>query len=256
MVLRGAAWDIRAVPTKLSHFKCTCREISTNSAINRVLRRSGKTVPRERDEGGRTASHERQRQGRAGIEPWTTGRARVWERPDGDPNRHDAIGDRTSPGNWVRWSPEKPDAQSGRSRTAATEIASRNPFDEIGDEGVRPYAERPPRSARDADSNPERLSRPNREPISIPYTTPASDFIYGTSAVTAAVRAGRRKLYKLYLHPRADRKSDQSALNRAASAAGVAIKKVDNDWLSVMDRMSDGRPHNVGLVCPFPCSND
>jgi len=83
-------------------------------------------------------------------------------------------------------------------------------------------------------------------PISIPYTTAASEFLYGHSVVVAALKAQRRKLYNLYLHPRSQRESGgSSALQELAKAAGVNVIEVGDDWLRVMDKMSTGRPHNV-----------
>ncbi|EKG14476.1 tRNA/rRNA methyltransferase SpoU [Macrophomina phaseolina MS6] len=105
-------------------------------------------------------------------------------------------------------------------------------------------------------------------PVSIPYTTAASQFIYGASAVRAALLASRRKCYKLYLHDRAIRRTtpvlkaernasaaDMSEAKEAeadgtldvlaAKVPGLDIKNVGDNFLQVMDKMSGGRPHNV-----------
>lgn len=88
----------------------------------------------------------------------------------------------------------------------------------------------------------------SRVPQSIPYTTPASDFVYGTSAVTAALQSSRRKLYRLYVYEGEKRTNPARDLSiiKLALAAGVRVSKVGEDWMSLLDKMSKGRPHNVG----------
>lgn len=87
------------------------------------------------------------------------------------------------------------------------------------------------------------------DPISIPYTTAASEFLYGYNPVHAALKARRRKLYKIYIHPRVASREDVDdhieSLKALAEHAKVEIKEVDSRWLRVMDKMSDYRPHNV-----------
>jgi hypothetical protein len=82
-------------------------------------------------------------------------------------------------------------------------------------------------------------------PLSIPYTTAASEFLYGYSVVLAALRARRRKLYNLYLHSRAARHEGICMLKERAKTAGVQIHDVNDEWLPIMDKLSNGRPHNV-----------
>jgi 21S rRNA (GM2251-2'-O)-methyltransferase len=83
-------------------------------------------------------------------------------------------------------------------------------------------------------------------PHSLPFTTAASEFLYGHSSVVAALSANRRKLYKLYLHPRAKKESDSTEIvEQLCRQSGVTIVHVDNRWLQAMDKAADGRPHNV-----------
>lgn len=86
-------------------------------------------------------------------------------------------------------------------------------------------------------------------PISIPYTTAASDFLYGSNTVLAALRAHRRKLYHLYLHPRLySRESNATAI--AELAKTLQVRTTTNAELRLLDKMSDNRPHNgVVLEC-------
>ncbi|KAI4211478.1 MAG: hypothetical protein LQ351_005780 [Letrouitia transgressa] len=84
-------------------------------------------------------------------------------------------------------------------------------------------------------------------PISIPYTTPASEFLYGHSVVTAALKASRRKLYKLYLYneQNAEVRGQDQQVRKLGLAAGVVVNRVGHQWLKLMDKMSKGRPHNL-----------
>ena len=83
-------------------------------------------------------------------------------------------------------------------------------------------------------------------PHSLPFTTAASEFLYGHSAVIAALNANRRKLYKLYLHPRANKESSGTkTVEQLCQQSGVMIVHVDNRWLQAMDKVADDRPHNV-----------
>lgn len=84
-------------------------------------------------------------------------------------------------------------------------------------------------------------------PRTLPYTTAASEFIYGTFAVNAAVRAGRRRLYKLYIHGNDDNHDSIGvrAAQKRAEEAGVEVVKVSGTaWRQLFDRMANGRPHN------------
>jgi 21S rRNA (GM2251-2'-O)-methyltransferase len=84
-------------------------------------------------------------------------------------------------------------------------------------------------------------------PRILPYTTAASEFIYGTFAVNAAIKAGRRKLYKLYVHSSEDQHDSigARAIHRRAQEAGLEVIKVGGTaWRQLFDQTSEGRPHN------------
>lgn len=118
------------------------------------------------------------------------------------------------------------------------------------------------RNARD-DRQRERLDRKQVEkpayPLSIPHTTAASQFLYGYSTVYAALRAGRRRCYKLYLHTRGATRDgsagdDKYKLQKLASAAKIQIVQCGDGDTRLLDKMSEGRPHN-GIVleaAPLP----
>ena len=86
-------------------------------------------------------------------------------------------------------------------------------------------------------------------PVAIPYTTPASEFLYGTSVVSAALKYSRRKFYKFYCYCAPDRVniSQDTAMRKLASSQGVDVMQVQGEWLRIMDKMSTGRPHNVSV---------
>jgi 21S rRNA (GM2251-2'-O)-methyltransferase len=152
-------------------------------------------------------------------------------------------------------------------------------------DGDRVQYERKPYSSRDGEersggnkypslsSRPPKTSDPSSDsttgprstfekhmPITIPYTTPASEFLYGTSVVEAALHARgskSRKLYKLYIYKSAEREQDiqDGQMEKVASKKGVEVKNVSGPtWLRTLDKMSQGRPHNgyVLEASPLP----
>lgn len=91
-------------------------------------------------------------------------------------------------------------------------------------------------------------------PVSIPYSTAASEFLYGYNPVLAALKGARRQLYKLYIHPKIfqrestgpqDSNRPANEFVTLAKAAGVPF--VNEFGTRKLDKMSDGRPHN-GVV--------
>ncbi|KAJ5526419.1 tRNA/rRNA methyltransferase SpoU [Penicillium frequentans] len=111
-----------------------------------------------------------------------------------------------------------------------------------------------PRSEWVSETMPERVKDNVKVPDSIPYTTPASEFIYGTSAVEAALRCSRRKLYKLYLYQAAEEELGpaKAALRKLALTKNVTTKLAFAGWDRIMDKMSAGRPHNGCILEASP----
>ena len=101
----------------------------------------------------------------------------------------------------------------------------------------------------DAAATSQRPFRGSPTPLSIPYTTPASEFLYGASVVEAAFRARRRTLYKLYMYAGENRvRLDQDEdMKRLAKARNVGVVPMGEEGLRLMNKMSDGRPHNVSI---------
>jgi 21S rRNA (GM2251-2'-O)-methyltransferase len=85
-------------------------------------------------------------------------------------------------------------------------------------------------------------------PLSIPYTTAGSEFLYGTHVVKAALQSGRRKLYKLYIYQGVNSQGEEveqdNSIYKLALAAGVAVSRVQGDWERLLNKMSEQRPHN------------
>jgi tRNA G18 (ribose-2'-O)-methylase SpoU len=85
-------------------------------------------------------------------------------------------------------------------------------------------------------------------PLSIPYTTAGSEFLYGTHVVKAALQSGRRKLYKLYIYQGVNSQGEEveqdNSIYKLALAAGVAVSRVRGDWERLLNKMSEQRPHN------------
>lgn len=93
-------------------------------------------------------------------------------------------------------------------------------------------------------------------PDKIPYTTSASEFVYGTSAVEAALRCNKRQIYVLYIYHAADEDLSPAkvSLRKIAVTNGVKVKMAYGRWSSLLDQMSEGRAHNgvVLEVSPLP----
>ncbi|KAL3464084.1 Alpha/beta knot methyltransferase [Aspergillus heterothallicus] len=106
------------------------------------------------------------------------------------------------------------------------------------------------------DQTPERVREHVKVPDTIPYTTPASEFIYGTAAVEAALRCSRRQLYKLYIYQAADEELSnvKVTLRKLAFMKNVKVKMAFAEWDRLLDKMSAGRPHNgcVLEASPLP----
>jgi len=160
--------------------------------------------------------------------------------------------DRKRPTSW--WDDKSSSFQS--SRTGNDIHPTRHHFMEASKAGHRSHQSVEVNdSLQDEELAVSKASLRSRKPaLSIPYTTPASEFLYGTSVVTSALKSKRRKLYKLYVHESSGHYgglASQEATDRLAIArklaltAGVEVVPVNSDSLPLMDKMSDGRPHNV-----------
>ncbi|WYZ41617.1 hypothetical protein EsH8_V_000512 [Colletotrichum jinshuiense] len=86
-------------------------------------------------------------------------------------------------------------------------------------------------------------------PVSIQYTTAASQFLFGRSVVKAALKNSRRKLYHLYVYQgnnKKDTKDDEWILSLAQKKK-IKVTQIYEADQKLLDKMSKGRPHN-GMV--------
>ncbi|KAK4991061.1 hypothetical protein LTR66_006643 [Elasticomyces elasticus] len=127
------------------------------------------------------------------------------------------------------------------------------PKDEVARDGGRdpdPALQRLTFGGEDSSEHARERQR-DRYPISVPYTTAASVFLYGASPVLAALKSRSRKLYTLFIHRRSAAGAQDRGNDIHRLALGVPppfkIRNVEQDFLRVMDKMSAGRPHN-GVV--------
>ena len=95
-----------------------------------------------------------------------------------------------------------------------------------------------------------RTKRKQDQLVSINYTTASSQFLYGTSVVKAAMTAGKRKLYTLYLAEGS--KNEDGFLRRQAERLRIPIQTLPKGSQSQMDKMSMGRPHNGAVLEASP----
>lgn len=122
--------------------------------------------------------------------------------------------------------------------------------DDEGPNRARPRGELHPRAAKRASQD----AHPHGELVSIPYTTAASQFLYGRSQIEAALHAARRQLYKLYVYGGANRQNLErdEEIERLARNKGVETVIVQEDGLKILDKMSNGRPHNGYILEASP----
>lgn len=82
-------------------------------------------------------------------------------------------------------------------------------------------------------------------PVAIPYSSAASQWLYGVNTVIAALRGNKRKIYQLIVK-KGERSSDADQILRLANSAGVTIQTHDDTRL--LDKLSEGRPHNGAVL--------
>ncbi|CAK43968.1 rRNA methyltransferase 1, mitochondrial [Aspergillus awamori] len=238
------------------------RHASLNSAIGRGIRRSQyvddvpqrrNTVRDARDDrrNRNTAKHDKrpeargQRSGAAfdKEEFIKTGKFRALPRAyqRETPGRKNKDGMREDP-DYVG---DDQDIRNGGLRALSQEYQSRGPA-----RPARKVVHRP------TDEFPEEVKSLVRPPSSVPYTTPASQFVYGISACMAALRCSRRRIYKLYIYQSEGRElsPEKKALRKLALLKNVTVKMAFASWGRLLDQMSDGRPHQGCIleVSPLP----
>ena len=124
-----------------------------------------------------------------------------------------------------------------------------------GDRNSNTSSDRNTRPARDGDrkASDKGAGRPVKSdriqhddvPITIPYSSAASQWLYGANTVVAALRGNRRKIYQLIVK-KGERSSDASQILRLANSAGIKIQTHDDNRL--LDKLSEGRAHNGAVL--------
>jgi len=148
---------------------------------------------------------------------------------------------------------ERPRRNSEAPPSSYNTLGERSPRYRDGEGSIRQDGFTPQQSFRTHHSTEERsTSSRNAEeksdvPLTMPYTTPASEFLYGTSVIVAALKSSRRKLYKLYMYDGENRevREQDTEVRKLALDRDVPVERVKRQWLRLMDKMSGGRPHNV-----------
>lgn len=227
------------------------RSASLNSAIGRGIRRSRNpetSSPRRSDlrENRRSSRDDRLQAPERRYQDWERKPKREVNIREFDEDEFIRTG-RVQPARYALTNDQmKPGSDARASRSSSSENPKRR----------LKKSKRGPRAHPATDSVPERVKEYVKAPESIPYTTPASEFIYGTGAVEAALRCSRRQLYKLYLHQKVDEELSPAkvTLRKLALSENVAVKMAFGEWDRLMDKMSAGRPHNgcVLEASPLP----
>lgn len=221
----------------------TTRHASLNSAIDRGIRRSREIdKPSGKFRKGPIYDH-----GRNGQKAVKEAKAAKTGRGTSGFNKEEFIKTGNFRGRPEDHNPE--DAAAGEVRHRR-----RQRFDSIH-KAARKAKRDEPKHVR-SEQVPEKIKKHVRLPSSIPYTTSASEFIYGTNAVEAALRCSRRKLYKLYVYQSHGEELGPAkiGLRKLAFVKNVPVKMAFAEWDRLLDQMSAGRPHNgcVLEVSPLP----
>ena len=181
----------------------------------------------------------------------TSGKATVEHRPDR--LRHDRREKLSKPNDEKRLSPQdqqspKYEDQGLGFRAKASASSRPESMDSLRSKGFRPNEARDERPFKRAENKQKEEDDDKHDMVTVPYTTAASEFLYGTNPVIAALKSQRRRLYKVYLHERIlDDRSKTSEIEDLARRAKVHLKPINNSFLNTIDKMTGGRPHN-GVV--------
>lgn len=217
-------------------------------------RRFDDNGPRERPDrfadrsGGRATRTERRDAPRRGREDYEEG-DRPQRRPERTFDRSERPDDRRPTRTFDR-SDRSDDRQPTRSFDRDDRRSPRNDRDDRSSQPDRPRRNRD----NDTDTRPQRQSDRtfrDRAPDSLPYTTAASEFIYGYSSVLAAIRANRRQYYKLYVNSRGLNRDILLARAKASNLRQITLE-VGDQYDRAFDKASSGRPHNGFILEASP----
>ncbi|KAG9203790.1 hypothetical protein G6514_002407 [Epicoccum nigrum] len=146
--------------------------------------------------------------------------------------------------------PQRRERTERPERTFNRDDDRRSPRNDRDDRASQPG--RFDRDPRTSDSPiPSRANPRDRAPESLPYTTAASEFIYGYSSVLAAIRANRRQFYKLYVNSRGLNRDILLARAKANDLRQIT-REVGDSYDRAFDKASSGRPHNGFILEASP----
>ncbi|KAM3557681.1 hypothetical protein MY1884_004380 [Beauveria asiatica] len=180
----------------------------------------------------------------------STGKSNIMDILASKPRQYSQYGERDSAehsGGTRRWNEQQSGKDSRERRPGSQKDSSRHPGSTRGDE-------QPP----DGDLLDKRFTslealgqraRAARKmmPMTIKYTTAASQFLYGRSVVKAALDGGRRRAYTLYVGGGAEDHPDrlyEMQIVQLAMRKGANVILLRREQQRLMDKMSAGRPHN------------
>lgn len=133
-------------------------------------------------------------------------------------------------------------------KEASHDAKSRGPEWNPGKAPQRPWQPSMPRSV--PRRLPERLETTQGDILEL--ASAGSTFIYGRSSVKAALERGRRKLYKLYVYKNRKLEQMNEVIMQLARERGVSTRIVPMEERGLMDKMSQGRPHNGTILEASP----
>jgi len=169
--------------------------------------------------------------GSTGDNSWES-RARVRERPSRErPSRERPSRERPS-----RERPSRERPSHGRGIREGRRWSHGAPSMEQRDMADEPY------EAPNGFQSRERMRR--QDIVNVPYTTAASQFLYGKSVVKAALLSDRRQLYKLYILEGPSRTPTVDPIWQLANQRKLPVQFVKERQIVMLQKMSEGRPHN------------
>jgi 21S rRNA (GM2251-2'-O)-methyltransferase len=147
--------------------------------------------------------------------------------------------------------PERTERSFNRKDDSSSYTRERSGRDQADRYQSREFSRKPYETPTRATGNADTQSSSDRGPESLPYSTAASEFIYGYSSVVAAMKANRRKLYSIYVHSRGASRDGLLARIRALKLFSIT-QEVGDEYLRAMDKASSGRPHNGVILESSP----
>jgi 21S rRNA (GM2251-2'-O)-methyltransferase len=171
-----------------------------------------------------------------------------FDRKDAPPKR-EAFGQGENEGRTEH--PPRPERSFNRRDESSSYTRDRSGRDQTERYQSREFTRKQPEGSIRATGTGDFQSSTDRGPESLPYSTAASEFIYGYSSVVAAMRANRRKLYTIYVHSRGAGRDSLLTRIRALKLFPIT-QEVGDEYLRAMDKASSGRPHNGVIMESSP----